>query len=192
MVGWSVGHQSWNPLITLLSIAPRRFPHRSNHTFFNRCTLTEVNIINFWVLVAFENLLVLDVSAAHLSLHLSFCRLLYIGFGMITSKFVCDLIWWCWWSHIMWRRSRTDTSCSSPFSRIWLYDLARSRPYMAHNGKMVMMMIVMAIIVTVINMMLWFTMAREMTIKIKMINARVKKARGALARLSGNFHISTH
>ena len=33
---------------------------------------------------------------------------------------------------------------------------------------------------------------REMTIKIKMINARVKKARGALARLSGNFHISTH
>ena len=63
---------------------------------------------------------------------------------------------------------------------------------MAHNGKMVMMMIVMAIIVTVINMMLWFTMAREMTIKIKMINARVKKARGALARLSGNFHISTH
>ena len=63
---------------------------------------------------------------------------------------------------------------------------------MAHNGTMVMMMIVMAIIVTVINMMLWFTMAREMTIKIKMINARVKKARGALANLSGNFHISTH
>ena len=63
---------------------------------------------------------------------------------------------------------------------------------MAHNGTMVMMMmIVMAIIVTIINMMLWFTMAREMTIKIKMINARVKKARGALARLSGNFHIST-
>ena len=58
---------------------------------------------------------------------------------------------------------------------------------MAHNGTMVMMMIVMAIIVTVINMMLWFTMAREMTIKIKMINAR-----GALANLSGNFHISTH
>ena len=50
----------------------------------------------------------------------------------------------------------------------------------------------MMMIVTVINMMLWFTMAREMTIKIKMINARVKKARGALARLSGNFHISTH
>ena len=63
---------------------------------------------------------------------------------------------------------------------------------MAHNGTMVMMMIVMAIIVTVINMMLWFTMAREMTIKIKMINARVKKARGALARLLANFHISTH
>ena len=188
MVGWSVGHQSWNPLITLLSIAPLRFPHRSNHTFFNRCTLTEVNIINFWVLVAFENLLVLDVSAAHLSLHLSFCRLLYIGFGMITSKFVCDLIWWCWWSHIMWRRSRTDISCSSPFSRIWLYDLARCRPYMAHNGKMVMMMVTMIVMV----MMLWFTMAREMTIKIKMINARVKKARGALARLSGNYHISTH
>ena len=61
---------------------------------------------------------------------------------------------------------------------------------MAHNGKMVMMMVTMIVMV----MMLWFTMAREMTIKIKMIliNARVKKARGALARLSGNFHISTH
>ena len=60
---------------------------------------------------------------------------------------------------------------------------------MAHNGKMVMMMIVTMIVIV---MMLWFTMAREMTTKIKMINARVKKARGALARLSGNFHISTH
>ena len=59
---------------------------------------------------------------------------------------------------------------------------------MAHNGKMVMMMVTMIVMV----MMLWFTMAREMTIKIKMINARVKKARGALANLSGNFHISTH
>ena len=49
------------------------------------------------------------------------------------------------------------------------------------------MMMVMAMIVTVMNMMLWFRMAGEMTIKIKMI-----KARGALARLSGNFHISTH
>ena len=58
---------------------------------------------------------------------------------------------------------------------------------MAHNGKM-MMMVTMIVMV----MMLWFTMAREMTIKIKMINARVKKARGALANLSGNFHISTH
>ena len=60
---------------------------------------------------------------------------------------------------------------------------------MAHNGKMVMMMIVTMIVMV---MMLWFTMAREMTIKIKMIKARVKKARGALANLSGNFHISTH
>ena len=51
-----------------------------------------------------------------------------------------------------------------------------------------MMMVTMIVMV----MMLWFTMAREMTIKIKMINARVKKARGALANLSGNFHISTH
>ena len=55
-----------------------------------------------------------------------YCTLGLVWFEWITSKFVCDLIWWCWWSHIMWRRSRTDTSCSSPFSRIWLYD--RSQP----------------------------------------------------------------